>query len=133
MSLSFGYGSVLVDAVTLNNFTSPTVVYESDKAQTGKTIILRDLGVIFTTSGGTVNFSKRMASGSLVRITGDATGNDERLAHVSFSEGESLALVLTSDGVGIVTILGDSEIKDNYPPSFFERPIVSQLFRRGGF
>ncbi len=133
MSLSFGYGSVLADTVTLNNFSSTTVVYESDKVQQGKTVILRDLGVIFTTTGGTVHFAIRTISGGLVRISSSVTANDENLAYAVLNEGESIALVITVDGNGVVTILGHGEIKEAVKPSFFETPKGTNLFRRGGF
>jgi len=133
MSLSFGYELGLTDNIALDNYTSTIAVWESDKVPPGKTVIVRDIGVIFTTTGGTVNFSKRSISGGLIRFTSDVTDSDENLGFVVLNEGETLALVLTSDGVGIVTVLAHSEIKDNAPMSFYKSPRGTQLFRRGGF
>ena len=133
MSLSFCYELGQTDNIALDNSVATATVWESDKVPPGKTVIVRDIGVIFTTTGGSVNFSKRSISGGLIRITSTMTASDENIGYVILNEGETLALVLTVDGTGIVTILAHGEIKDSLKPLFFETPQGANLFRRGGF
>lgn len=134
MSQESGYSFLSTGDLTLTNFSSADdVVYLSDAVPQGKKGIVRDLGVIFTTSGGSVYVFRRTVSGSDLRITGNISTTSTGLGGFVLNQGEKIGVKIGSTGSGVITAYDDGVIQDIIKPSSFGPVIQPSYHRRGGF
>ena len=137
MSFNFpeGFSFVNTGGLTLTNFSSAdNVVYISDGVPTGFKGIVKDLGIIFTTSGGSVYIARRSLSGSDLRITDNISSTATGLGGIVLDEGEKIVIKIGSAGSGVITIYSDGEVKEKPTATQLFRPILNTgLEGRGGF
>ena len=130
-----GYNFLATGSLPLTNFGSVNdVVYTSDAVPTGHRGIVRDFGIIFTTTGGGVYVTRRMVGGSEFRLTGDISSTNTGIGSIVLNEGEKIVIRLASTGTGIIQLYDDGTIERKIRPmEMFPTQIQANLERRGGF
>jgi len=132
---SQGYSFLATGDLPLTNFSSADdIVYRSDAVPSGHKGIVRDFGIIFTTSGGSVYLTRKMVGGSEFRITGNISATATGLGGIVLDEGEKLIIRIGSTGAGVIQAYDDGVIEDKINLNvMFPNPVYTNLQRRGGF
>lgn len=118
---------------TLTNFTAPIVVVQSDFVPPGYVGILKDLNVIFTTTGGTLRFQIQYAGGGVVIFTSGITANQSGQASLILPSGSRFQIVITTDGSGVIDVVWHGFIrKFKIPVRIFAKEDAN-FERSGGF
>ena len=134
-AIESGYSFLQTGDITLTNFSSTdAIVYFSDKVPRNHKGIIRDLGIIFSTIGGSVYLARRTISGSELRITGNISDTATGLGSIVLDEGERILIKLGSTGTGVINSYDDGIIQRKINPNVQFEPIINPDMRgRGGF
>lgn len=100
------------NAVGLTNLSANDDVIISDPIPPGFRGFLRDVNVIFTTTGGTIAFEKVHRSGGRSRFAANITANTNGSFDLVLGQGDKVAIVLTGTGAGVLDIVWDGEIQE---------------------
>lgn len=100
------------DTLYLTNFSQNDVIFKSDRVPKGMKFVIDDLGVIVTTSGGSVYIARVLNDGSTKRVTGNISSSSSGVAGVVINEGERIAVVCATTGVGVFDIYTDGTLKE---------------------
>ena len=83
-----------------------TVLLQGPKVPLGYKGIIEDYNVNFTTAGGSVKFSVMTANDSVYIDTNRSISSSSNgLGRTVLEEGQSIALIIQSQGVGVVSVL----------------------------
>jgi len=97
--------------INLVNYNANEVVLKSDTIPDNFIGRLKDLNTIFTTSGGTLAYEILHKSGGVTRFASNRTSNDNGTFDLVVTEGDRLAIRLTSTGSGVIDVLWHGEIQ----------------------
>ena len=99
--------------VGLTNLSANDDVLVSDAIPPGFRAFLRDVNTIFTTSGGTIAYEKISRSGGRTRFAAAITANSNASFDLVLGPGDSVAIVLTSTGSGVLDVVWDGELQES--------------------
>jgi len=106
-SIPWNFGS---QTIFLTNFSSTgTILFETDRIPPNYLGRIRDMNVIFTTTGGGVHLTKKSAGGGSKRFTDAFTANSTGLVATVVGQ-DVIEVVLDSTGSGVVDFSADGEI-----------------------
>jgi hypothetical protein len=118
----------------LTNLTAvDQIVVQSDQVPRGFLARILDLGVVFTTTGGQVYFSRRKLGGSFTRITSNLSTSASGLAAPMLDEGERLAIQIGATGSGVIAVFADGELIPKSPVIDEIKPMAAEFYGRGSF
>lgn len=118
----------------LSNVGANAIVCQTDRVPVGYIGILREINVIFTTSGGTLAFETKQASGGAVRWTASITSNtNSGNGSLILGAGEAFQIVLTSTGTGVIDVTWQGYLQRQVVPGAVFKPVNIDLSYRGGF
>ncbi len=100
------------NGVGLTNLSQNDDVIISDPIPPGFRAFVRDVNVIFTTTGGTIAFEKVSKGGGRTRFAAAITANTNGSFDLILGPGDKVAIVLTTTGVGVLDITWDGEIQE---------------------
>lgn len=98
------------NGVNLVNYNANEYVMKSDIIPRGFIGKLKDLNVIFSTSGGTLSYEVIHKSGGVTTFAANRTANDNGSFDTVVSEGDRLAIKITSTGSGVIDVLWHGEL-----------------------
>jgi len=101
------------NGVGLTNLSQNDDVIVSDPIPPGFRGFVRDINVIFTTSGNEVlAFEKISKGGGRTRFADTITANTNGSFDLVLGAGDKVAIVITTTGVGVLDIVWDGEIQE---------------------
>jgi len=97
--------------VALTNIAQNADIIISDAIPPGFRGFLRDVNTIFTTTDGTIAYEKVYRSGGRTRFAAGITANSNGSFDLVLGQGDRVAIVLTTQGTGVLDITWDGEIQ----------------------
>lgn len=108
----------------LTNFSQGDIVFQSDRVPQGTIGVLRDLSLIFTTSGGEIDLQIKSKSGGTVEFLDSISTSQTGTSSVILPEGARFQAKLSVTGNGVIDVSWSGFIKN--------KPFAKQTAKRTG-
>ena len=103
-----------LQGVDLSNYDMGDVVAETRKIPAGYKGIIKDNDLIFTNTGGKVNYVIKRASGGETIFRQGVFSDDAGFVNKVLKSGDKVQLILHTVGTGVIDLLWDGEIKKSF-------------------